>query len=90
MFKRPKLRCSFCGKKDTEVAKLVAGPRVYICDGCVAIASRIIASDSDQDGEALGAKLSLWRRVLARTRQFFRAGNAQRVKSPALSSHYAH
>jgi len=29
------LRCSFCGKQHTEVGKLVAGPGVYICDGCV-------------------------------------------------------
>lgn len=42
------LACSFCGKNETEVAKLVAGPkgyirpRVYICDACVAIASRIM------------------------------------------------
>jgi ATP-dependent protease Clp ATPase subunit len=30
------LRCSFCGKKQKRVAKLIAGPGVYICDGCVA------------------------------------------------------
>ena len=29
------LRCTFCGKQHTEVAKLIAGPGVYICDGCV-------------------------------------------------------
>jgi ATP-dependent protease Clp ATPase subunit len=88
MFRRPKLHCSFCGKSETQVAKLVAGPRVYICNGCVAIASRIIASDSGQDREALGAKLSFWHRVLARTRRLFRAGNARRVKSTALSYDY--
>jgi hypothetical protein len=43
------LACSFCGKRDTDVAKLVAGPRfgilrrVYICDACVETASRIMA-----------------------------------------------
>ena len=30
------LRCSFCGKKQKRVDKLIAGPGVYICDGCVA------------------------------------------------------
>ena len=32
-----KLGCSFCGKPHTQVAKLVAGPGVYICDGCIAL-----------------------------------------------------
>ena len=41
MFKR-KLRCSFCGKDEDHVAKLVAGPRVFICDECVAIASALM------------------------------------------------
>jgi len=36
------LTCSFCGRSAAEVAKLVAGPKVYICDRCVAIASRIM------------------------------------------------
>lgn len=36
------LRCSFCRKSEEEVAKLVAGPNVYICDSCVKIATTII------------------------------------------------
>ena len=43
------LACSFCGKKDDDVAKLVAGPRVYgagprvyICDECVTLANRLM------------------------------------------------
>jgi ClpX C4-type zinc finger len=42
-----RLSCSFCRRRAAEVAKLVAGPRVllvgprlYICDGCVALAAR--------------------------------------------------
>jgi len=35
-------RCSFCGKPDTEVDKLVAGPGVHICDECVALSASII------------------------------------------------
>jgi transposase-like protein len=38
-----KLRCSFCGKDESKVAKLVAGPRVYICDECAREAVRIMA-----------------------------------------------
>ncbi len=36
------LKCSFSGRREAEVAKLVAGPRVYICDACVEVARRII------------------------------------------------
>ena len=47
MFGR-KLRCSFCGKDESQLAKLVAGPRVFICDVCTAAAARII-NNSDGD-----------------------------------------
>ena len=36
------LRCSFCQKNEDEVEKLVAGPHVYICNECVAIAARLM------------------------------------------------
>jgi len=36
--------CSFCGKPNTEVAALVAGPGVYICDECVALCQQVIAA----------------------------------------------
>lgn len=35
---RELLRCSFCGRSRTQCAKLIAGPGVYVCDGCVALA----------------------------------------------------
>ncbi len=37
-------RCSFCGKSEHQVEKLVAGPRVYICDVCIHKAKAIIDS----------------------------------------------
>lgn len=37
------LHCSFCGKPQHEVAKLIAGPFVFICDECVAMCNDIIA-----------------------------------------------
>ena len=36
------LKCSFCKKGEDQVAKLVAGPDVYICDECVVIAARLM------------------------------------------------
>jgi len=37
------LHCSFCGKSQHEVEKLIAGPGVYICDVCVALCNEILA-----------------------------------------------
>lgn len=72
MSKLRRLRCSFCGKDETEVAKLVAGPRVYICDECVAVASRIMENNPDDDNQTprRRAELSLWHKVSARARNF--------------------
>jgi ribosomal protein L37AE/L43A len=39
-----RLSCTFCGKTQDEVRKLIAGPGVYICDGCVALAASAIRS----------------------------------------------
>jgi ATP-dependent Clp protease ATP-binding subunit ClpX len=40
-----KLHCSFCGKEQDMVKRLVAGPGVYICDECIALCNEIIAED---------------------------------------------
>ncbi len=48
MLWRRRLACSFCGRDETEVAKLVAGPKVYICDRCVALATEIMSGRSGQ------------------------------------------
>ena len=39
------LRCTFCEKSQTEVAKLIAGPGVYICNHCVALCNDIIEDE---------------------------------------------
>jgi ATP-dependent protease Clp ATPase subunit len=49
MATKMKLACSFCGQGEDKVAKLVAGPGVYICDGCVQLASQVIAEAKRQD-----------------------------------------
>jgi hypothetical protein len=41
-------RCSFCAKKKGEVTRLIAGPGVFICDGCVKDCSDILASDPSE------------------------------------------
>lgn len=42
------LFCSFCGKNQKEVAKLIAGPAVYICDECIQLCSEIIDEESEK------------------------------------------
>jgi len=42
--KIPDLRCSFCGADRRDVAKLIAGPRVFICDGCTGEATALLAT----------------------------------------------
>ncbi len=49
------LSCSFCGKNQREVKKLIAGPTVYICDECIRLCNDIIAEEKLKDG-ALGPK----------------------------------
>jgi hypothetical protein len=46
------IRCSFCGKRGSEVARMVAGPTpaVAICSECVALCSQIIAEDTPPPG----------------------------------------
>ena len=46
-----KLRCSFCGKDQDDVKKLVAGAKALICNECVAIADRIMKQAPDDPGE---------------------------------------
>ncbi len=43
------LSCSFCGKSQKQVLKLIAGPGVYICDECIDLCVEIIAEEIGQD-----------------------------------------
>ena len=42
-------RCSFCGRPQSEVQKLIAGPGVYICDECVAVAQHIMEEEKAEE-----------------------------------------
>ncbi len=44
------LRCSFCGKSQEDVKKLIAGHTVYICDECINLCNEILAEDKDEKG----------------------------------------
>jgi hypothetical protein len=69
MFSR-KLACSFCGRSEADVEKLVAGPKVYICDRCAVEVIRIMETSHDNptpSAESLrGALRQTWNRLLLR------------------------
>jgi ATP-dependent Clp protease ATP-binding subunit ClpX len=47
------LFCSFCGKNQKEVQKLIAGPAVYICDECIQLCSEIMEEETDKDTDGM-------------------------------------
>ena len=59
MIKRPEeiLRCSFCGKSQNEVKKLIAGPSVYICNECIDICNEIINDDEQTEAATVRSAL---------------------------------
>jgi len=83
MAKLRQLRCSFCGKKETEVLVLVAGPNVYICDQCVAIASHIV-NDPHDDEQWPRVKPTVWRKLVTCVKQLLGRGDVRRVGSLAF------
>lgn len=53
--------CSFCGKPNTAVARLVAGPGVFICDQCVELSTAVIADAGQSTSEESSRRLSAYR-----------------------------
>jgi hypothetical protein len=51
--KAAEMRCSFCGLPHTDVAKLIAGPGIYICDGCVNLCVDILAEATKAEPPSL-------------------------------------
>lgn len=70
------LACSFCSKNEHQVRKLVAGPSVYICDECIALASGIIER-SDAEDHQRG-----WQKLWGAIRRRFDPRAASRVALP--------
>ena len=45
---KKQLKCSFCGKNQDQVKRLIAGPGVYICDECIELCSEIISDENEE------------------------------------------
>ncbi len=84
------LRCSFCGKSQREVRKLIAGPSVYICDECVELCNDIITEEYErEDYYASRALVPKPKEIKAHLDEYvIGQERAKRVLSVAVHNHY--
>ncbi|MBD3849699.1 MAG: ATP-dependent Clp protease ATP-binding subunit ClpX [Acidobacteria bacterium] len=83
------LRCSFCGKSQHEVRKLIAGPTVYICNECVEVCLDIIAEDRVHDSKARDQVLPKPHEVKKHLDEYvIGQESAKRKLSVAVYNHY--
>jgi ATP-dependent Clp protease ATP-binding subunit ClpX len=84
------LYCSFCGKSQHEVRKLIAGPSVFICDECVELCNDIIREEVQESGEQTDRrKLPVPQEIKAILDQYvIGQDHAKKVLSVAVYNHY--
>jgi ATP-dependent Clp protease ATP-binding subunit ClpX len=83
------LYCSFCGKSQHEVRKLIAGPSVYICDECVELCNDIIREELEEAGVAERDSLPSPKEIHAFLDDFvIGQEHAKKVLSVAVYNHY--
>ena len=88
--KDKQLFCSFCGKNQSEVKKLIAGPSVYICDECVSLCNDIIKEDlSEKDNEETEKKLPIPADIKSTLDEYvIGQEQAKKILSVAVYNHY--
>ena len=83
------LHCSFCGKSQDEVRKLIAGPTVYICDECIELCNEIIAEEAEE--RFVPGRLTVPKpmEIKAKLDEYvIGQENAKRILSVAVHNHY--
>ena len=84
-----KLRCSFCGKNQDEVRRLIAGPTVYICDECIDLCNDIILEEGANEKAAVMQRLLTPREINQRLDEYIIGQvQAKKVLSVAVYNHY--
>ena len=83
------LKCSFCGKSQKQVKKLIAGPGVYICDECIDLCNEIIDEELGEASAADPAELPKPREIFEFLDQYVVGQDlAKRALSVAVYNHY--
>ena len=83
------LKCSFCGKSQKQVKKLIAGPGVYICDECIDLCNEIIEEELNEGSEVSLEELPKPREIFEFLNSYV-IGQEQAKKSLAVAvyNHY--
>ena len=83
------LKCSFCGKSQKQVKKLIAGPGVYICDECIDLCNEIIEEELGESTDLGFAQLPKPREIFEFLNQYIIGQDqAKRIMSVAVYNHY--
>jgi len=84
------LSCSFCGKSQREVKKLIAGPTVYICDECIELCNDIIAEEYGQEeAPAASSRVPKPREIKTALDEYvIGQDNAKKILAVAVHNHY--
>ena len=83
------LKCSFCGKSQKQVKKLIAGPGVYICDECIELCNEIIEEELTETAELTFDNLPNPREVRAFLDDYVVGqDDAKKILSVAVYNHY--
>jgi len=83
------LYCSFCGKSQHEVKKLIAGPSVYVCDECVELCNDIILEELEDESSAAVKKLPTPREINGILDDYvIGQARAKKILSVAVYNHY--
>jgi len=83
------LYCSFCGKSQHEVRKLIAGPSVFICDECVDLCNDIIREEIHENGEDAESKLPIPHEIFQVLDEYvIGQSRAKKVLAVAVYNHY--
>lgn len=83
------LKCSFCGKSQDQVKRLIAGPGVYICDECIELCSEIVAEELTEKNEQDFTKLAKPMEIKAHLDQYvIGQESAKKSLSVAVYNHY--
>jgi len=83
------LKCSFCGKSQKQVKKLIAGPGVYICDECIDLCNEIIEEELSETSELKLEELPKPQEIYAFLDEYvIGQETAKKVLSVAVYNHY--